>query len=147
MAERPAIQMMRRGSFLVPCAPTDSNGLDAFPVNKPLKVKITQPRSIQQHRLYWTMLDLVAENLDQDITGDDLHEWMKLKLNVSKPVRQRNGEIVYVPGSIAFDKMEQPEFRKFFDKAKALLVEHIIPGLGSDALEREARLLLGEVVG
>lgn len=144
MAERPAIQMMRRGSFLVPIAPTDSNGLDVYPANKPLKVKITQPRSLQQHRLYWSMLDLVAENLDQNITGEDLHEWMKLKLGLCNPVRQRNGDTVMVTQSIAFDKMSQSEFRQFFDKAKLLLITQIIPGLDSEALEREARMMLGE---
>ena len=146
MSERPAIQMMRRGSFLVPLAPTDSNGLDAYPAHKPLKVKITQPRSLQQHRLYWSMLDLVAENLDQDVTGNDLHEWMKLKLGLCNAVRQRNGDTVMVTQSIAFDKMDQAEFRRFFDRAKVLLITHIILGLNSEALEREARMMLGEAV-
>lgn len=144
MSERPPILMVRRGSFLAPLAPADSAALEKLPAGKRLKVKVTQPRSLLQHRLYFTMLDLVADNLDQDVTGDHLHEWMKLKVGCCKPVKQRNGEIVWVPGSIAFEKMGQPEFQAFFDKAKRLLVEHIIPGLRSEDLEREARLMLGE---
>lgn len=144
MSERPPIACERRGSFLVPCAPMDSDQLMRFPTAKRLSVRVTQPRSVPQHRLYWSMLTLVADNLDQPITADDLHEWLKLKLGYARPVRQRNGEIVYVARSIAFDKMEQAEFREFFDKAVSMLIEHIIPGLKVADLEREARAMLGE---
>ena len=47
-------------------------------------------------------------------------------------------------GSTAFDKMSQPEFRRYFDAAKALIVEHIIPGMNAPTLEREAAEMLGE---
>jgi hypothetical protein len=144
MSEKPPIRMMRRGTFLVPAAPMDGDRLAELPTGKALNVRVTQPRSIGQHRLYWSMLTLVCENLDQPITPDDLHEWVKVKLGVTVAVKQRNGQTVYVPGSIAFDKMEQGEFRSFFDRAKALLVDQIIPGLSNEALEREARALLGE---
>ena len=55
-----------------------------------------------------------------------------------------NGTVVHVPRSVAFDKMEHAEFTAYFDKVKALIVEHLIPGLNSAALEREARAMLGE---
>ncbi|HYE38258.1 hypothetical protein [Methylocaldum sp.] len=138
------MQMVRRGSFLAPVAPLDSDQLSKLPVGKPLAVRVTRARSVPQLRLYWSMLGLVAENLDQPITDDDLHEWVKGKLGYAAPVKQRNGEVVNVTRSIAFDKMDQQSFQAFFDKAKALLVEHIIPGLESEALEREARAMLGE---
>ena len=144
MSERPPIMCERRGAFLVPCAPMDSDALMRFPTAKRLSVRVTQPRSVPQHRLYWSMLTLVADNLDQPINADDLHEWLKLKLGYARPVRQRNGEIVYVARSIAFDTMEQPEFREFFDRAVTVLIEHIIPGLKVADLEREARAMLGE---
>lgn len=144
MSERPPMIMARRGGFLAPWTPADSLQLEKLPTGVALKVRATQPRSLPQHRLYFVMLDLVADNLDQDLTGDDLHEWVKLKVGCVKPIRLRNGDIAEVPASIAFDKMEQAEFQKFFDRAKRLLVEHVIPGIGSEALEHEARLMLGE---
>lgn len=144
MSDTPTIIMQRRGTFLVPEGPIDGEALAKYPAGKPLKVRLSQARSLPMMRLYWSMLQLVSENLDQPVSAETLHEWLKLKLGVSNQIKLRSGEIVSVPGSIAFDKMEQPEFRAYFEAAKALLVEHIIPGLNSSALEREARLMLGE---
>ena len=139
------ILMARRGPYLAPWGPMDASAVEVLPRGKPLKVKVTRARSVPQHRLYFAMLNLVADNMDTPVTADALHEWVKLRCGVSVMIPLRSGKIDTVPGSIAFDKMEQPEFQAFFDKAKALIVEHLIPGLGGAALEREARLMLGEV--
>jgi hypothetical protein len=146
MSERPPMMMVRRGAFLAPLTPADGEELERLPVAKPLKVKVSQGRSNPQLRLYWSLLGKVTENLDQDITPDDLHEWLKLKLGYTKPIRLRSGEIAEVPASIALDRMEAPEFNAYFDAVKALVTEHIIPRVGSAALEREARAMLGETV-
>lgn len=144
-SERPPIMVQRRGEFLLPDSPADGARIRELPAGKALKARVTQPRrSSPQLRLYFSLLDVVAENLDQDVSGDDLHEWMKLKLGLVTPIRQRNGEISYVPKSVAFDKMEHAEFTTYFDRVKQLVVEHLIPGLNSEALEREARAMLGE---
>lgn len=143
MTERAPIIMQRRGAFLVPEAPVDGEALADFPTGKRLKVKITQPRNLGQHRLYWAMLGLVCQNLDQPLSDKALHGWVKLKLGISEVVQQRNGETVLIPGSVAFDKMEQADFAKFFDQAVTLITQQIIPGLGKEALRREAELMLG----
>jgi hypothetical protein len=143
--ERPPIMVQRRGDFLIPEAPTDGERIRRLPAGKALKAVVTQPRrSNPQLRLYFSLLDVVAENLDQDVTGDDLHEWMKLRLGLCVPIKTRSGRVNYVPKSVAFDKMEHDEFTAYFAQVKALVVEDLIPGLNSDALEREARAMLGE---
>lgn len=138
------ILMHRRGSFLAPLAPMDSDALAKLPSGKALKVKVTRARSVPQHRLYFSMLNLVCENLDSPIQPKALHEWVKLRCGVSADIPLKNGKVDIVPGSISFEEMDQTEFQAFFDKAKELIIEHIIPGLNSDALEREARAMLGE---
>lgn len=143
--EKPPIMVQRRGEFLVPQAPVDGDAIRELPGGKALAITVRQPRrSNPQNRLYRSLLGVVAENLDQDVSGDDLHEWMKLRLGLTREVKQRNGEIVLVTRSVSFDKMEHDEFTRYFDRAKRLIVEHLIPGLNSDALEREARAMLGE---
>lgn len=145
MAEKPPILVQRRGEFLVPQAPTDGDAIRELPAGKVLAITVRQPRrSNPQNRLYRSLLGIVCENLDQDITPDDLHVWMKLKLNLTTPIRQRNGEVTWVPKSVAFDKMDHAEFTAYFDRVKELVIEHLIPGLKSEALEREARAMLGE---
>ena len=142
--ERPPILMQRRGAFLVPQAPIDGEMLEAFPAGKPLKVVVTQPRNIKPHRLYFAMLKLVADNMQGPATKEALHEWIKLKTGVSVAIPLRSGKVDLVPGSIAFDKMNDDEFRVFLEAAKTLIVEHLIPGLSKPALEAEARAMLGE---
>lgn len=144
MSDKPSIMVQRRGDFLIPEAPVDGERIREFAAGKALRIDVRQPRrSNPQLRLYWSMLRLVAENLDQNVKDTDLHEWLKLKLGYVTPIKQRNGEIVEVPRSIAFDKMEQPEFSAYFEAVKALLTGVLIPGLKSDALEREANAMLG----
>jgi hypothetical protein len=145
MSERPPIMVQRRGDFLLPEAPMDGEALRELPAGKALAITVRQPRrSSRQNRLYRALLTIVAENLDQEVGPDALHEWMKLKLGLATPVQQRNGEVVWVAKSVAFDKMEHGEFTGYFNRAKALITEHLIPGLNSAALEREARAMLGE---
>lgn len=144
-SERPPIMVQRRGEFLVPQAPVDGERIRDLPAGKALKVTVSQPRrSSAQNRLYWSLLGVVCENLDQDVRPETLHDWLKLKLGVVEPLILRTGEVVMVPGSIAFDQMEHPTFTSYFDKVKALIIEHLIPGLNSAALEREAYAMLGE---
>jgi hypothetical protein len=145
VSERPPILVQRRGEFLVPQAPVDGDALRLLPAGKALAITVRQPRrSSQQNRLYWSLLGVVCENLDQPIEPEHLHDWLKLKLGLTTPIRQRNGEIVEVPRSVAFDKMPHDEFTAYFSKVKRLIVEQLIPGLQSEALEREARAMLGE---
>ena len=145
MTDRPAILVQRRGDFLVPQAPTDSDRIRALPAGKPLRIDVRQPRrSNPQLRLYWAMLGLVCDNLDQPMKPETLHEWLKMKLGVVEPIKLRSGAIDTVPGSVAFDKMDHAEFTAYMQQAKDLLVHHIIPGMNSAALEREARAMLGE---
>lgn len=141
--ERAPIFMQRRGVFLQPEAPIDGEMLERYPANKRLKVVLTQPRSVPHLRLYWSMLRLVVDNLDTPVTTEALHEWVKLRAGVSVAIPLRNGQVDHVPGSVAFDKMDQHEFNAFFDRAMGLIVEHLIPGLSKGALEAEARAMLG----
>lgn len=145
MSDRPPIFVQRRGEFLMPQAPIDGDRIRELPAGKPLKLAVTQPRrSSPQNRLYWSLLGVVCANLDQDVEPEALHTWLKIKMGVTTPLILRTGEVVDVPGSIAFDKMDHGPFTTYFDKVKALIVEHLIPNLNSAALEAEARAMLGE---
>lgn len=142
---KPPIFVVRRGDFLTPSAPLDGELIRAFPASKPLRAQLTMPRrSSPQNRLYRALLGLVCDNLEQDISPDSLHQWLKLRLHLTHEIRLRNGEVIEVTKSVAFDSMEQPEFNAYFNAATDLIVRQLLPGLSKPALEREARLMLGE---
>ena len=141
--ERPPIFMVRRGTFLMPESPIDGDLIEQYPAMKRLRVSLTQPRSVPHLRLYFAVLKLVAANMETTVTPEALHEWVKVKCGVSVMIPLRSGAVDVVPGSIAFDKMDQDQFNRFFDSAMGLIVEHLIPGLSRRALEAEARAMLG----
>lgn len=136
--------MVRRGWFLVPASPIDSEALEAFPQGKRLKARITHPRNVQHHRLYWAALQLVRDNMDDPPPLDTLHDAIKVKLGYTRTMTFKDGSVAVIPVSIAFDKFSQEQFREFFDAFARLVTDVLIPGLGSADLEREARLMLGE---
>lgn len=144
MTESPSILVVRRSGFLQAASPLDEELIRALPAGKPLKLKVTQPRrSVPQHRLYWAFLTLVAENLDQEVKAEVLHEWMKIRCGITKEIRLRSGEIVTLPGSTAFDKMEHAAFTVYFQQVKDLVVNHLIPRADCEAFEREALAMVG----
>ncbi len=145
MTEKAPILVQRRGEFLVPHAPADGERIRELPLGKPLRIEVRQARrSNPQLRLYWSMLGLVAENLDQPVMPDALHQWLKMRLGHVSEIKLRSGEIVQVPASVAFDKMDHATFTGYFQAAKELLVHKVIPGIKSADLEREAAAMLGD---
>lgn len=146
MTEKPEIYVIRRGDMLTPAGPSDGERIRELPSGKALRVEVRQPRrSSQQNRLYWSLLGVVCENLDQPIKPEDLHQWLKMRLGLTSEIRLRSGEIVEVPRSVAFDKMPHEEFQAYFDQVKTLITTVLIPGLNKEALEREALAMLGEL--
>lgn len=143
--EKPIIMGIRRADFLTPMTPLDAELIREFPAAKPLRLTITQPnRSSAQNRLYWSLMRLIAENLDQDVTKEALHEWFKMRLGVTQEIKLRSGVIETVTGSTAFDAMPHGEFTAYMQRVKHLLEAQLIPRADGGAFEREARLMLGE---
>jgi hypothetical protein len=142
--ERAPILMARRGPFLAPLAPLDAEQLERFPAGAALKVKITQPRNVGRHRLYWAALQLVRDNMDEPPPLDHLHEAVKVRLGYVRTIRFSNGETARIPDSIAFDKMTEAEHREFFDRFADFVRTTIIPGLNKAAFTAQAEALLGE---
>lgn len=134
--------LYRRGRAFYPVDGMAEAEAASLPSGKPLKATFTVPRSLPQHRLYWGMLKLVSENCE--LSEDDLHQLVKYRLGYSRNVQMKNGDVVTLHGSIAFDKMDGPEFNGFMDKATDFLCQEVIPGLGHDDLLDQVKEMLGE---
>lgn len=141
MSDEPPLMMVRRGSFLAPYTPFDSELLEGFPGAAQLRVRITRPRSVQHNRLYWAMLNKVCQNLD-NVAPKTLHKVVKVRCGYSTVVPTKSGPIV-VDDSIAFDAMTQTEFNEFFERAARFVCEQVLPGLRSADLKREVEQMLG----
>jgi hypothetical protein len=137
------ILMDRVPSGLSPTTDFDSQCLSQYGIGRTVEIKIRQPRSLPQHRLYWVMLSICVANKD-DMYGskDVLHEVLKVALGYKKKIKTMDGEEITLPGSISFAAMDQAEFKIYFDKAKIVLAG---AGYPIEEIEKEANRQLAHV--
>lgn len=128
--EQAPVYLVRKGNSLVAELQSDLERIQAIPNGQRVRVELKQPRNNDRLRLYWRMLSYVREATDCAPTSEYLHSAVKLELDFGTPVKLQNGMKVLVPSSIAFDKMDEPEFQKFFDRA----VQFLTATYGFDAL-------------
>lgn len=120
------IFMMRRGLRLEPANLESQEILAKIPERKMIEVDAVQRRNVRMNALYWSLLHRVSEWLCQnDVTAEVLHDFMKLEAGVYCQVKLPNGEIRKIPGSTAFDKMDQVGFSDFFEKAVWLAYDRL----------------------
>ncbi len=78
------------------------------------------PRKGRKHNrnsLYWVGLQNAVNATDRWLNRNQLHR--ELKLNTGYTTTLRHGSIDWVvDDSTAFDKMTEPEFNRYFDKAR-----------------------------
>lgn len=120
--ERAPIIMRRVRSGLTPVSPFDAEMLEAIGMGADVEVKIKQRRSLPQLRLYWSVLHKIVQATDAYPTAERLHEALKMATGHTVPVKMIGSrEIMQIPDSVAFSKMSQADFKRYFDKAMELL--------------------------
>jgi hypothetical protein len=110
-----------------------------------LSVEIKRPRNGKHHRLFWALMGLVHDNIDQERypTVEDLVAAVKISAGLRTRIELPNGEVGFIPGSIAFHKMDQDEFSKFYDRVCDLIAKHFLPGVNTNDLRREVEIMIG----
>lgn len=131
------IYVRRVEKGFVPATRLDYERMKEIPVGREVKAKITQPRNLKHHNLFFAMVGKVFENQDTYRTPEQLFVAIKVRLGYVDRFEVHDGTTVIKPKSIAFDKMDQTEFNAFFDAAVQLVCDEIIPGLGSEELRHE----------
>ena len=129
--------------------PVGQDGEDALAKIKQgatVSIEVKQPRNVQHHRKYWALVNLVHQNLpeaDDYPEPDNLHQALKVAAGLRTPIIIKGKTVAYLPGSIAFHKMDQAAFGEFYDRVCDLVAEHFIPGIEVEALKREVEEIIG----
>lgn len=110
-----------------------------------VSIEVKRPRNIKHHRMFWALMGLVHDNIDQERypTVEDLVAAIKIAAGLRTRIELPNGDIGFIPGSIAFHKMDQDEFSKFYDRVCDLIAKHFLPGVNTDDLRREVEIMIG----
>lgn len=143
MSEEFPILMRRVLDKLVPASSMDADRLREFPSGRAVRVRVTLPRNVGRLRLYFALLRVVHQNMDNPPPEAKLHEAIKVRLGYSQTIRFKDGSESIVPDSVAFDKMSETDFAEFLERFKDFLTTVIIPGLDKPALEAAANEILG----
>lgn len=122
------------------------DALRAIPNGSLVQVEVKRPRNVQHHRLYWALVSLVFESQREPsryATAEDVHAAIKIAAGLRTRIELPDGTVGYIPGSIAFHKMDQDEFRQFYERVCDLVAKHFLPGVNSDDLKREVESMIG----
>jgi Protein of unknown function (DUF1367) len=100
-----------------------------------VRATVRKPRNVQFHRKFFALLQLVHESTDAWPTVDALLIDLKFRLGHVEPVQLSSGEIVRLPKSISFARMDDVEFHQFFNRAIRELCE-MAGGIAEDDLRQ-----------
>lgn len=122
--DKPVYAFVRKGNALYPAMEMDAHALDGVAQGQSVRIEVKEWRNVSRLRAYWAMLhDVVAATGANRLTAERLHEVLKLHNGCVDVVMLPNGQPVAIPSSIALDKMSEPEFVAFFQKAEEWLVQ------------------------
>lgn len=128
--------------------PADEAGAEALRKianGKLVTVEIKQSRNLQHHRLFWALMTTVWNNLEHERypTVEDFAGAVKICLGLRTRIELPNGTVGFIPGSIAFHKMDQAEFSAFYNRVCDLMAKYFLPGVTSDELRAEVQQMTG----
>lgn len=108
-------------------------------------VEVRKSRNIRHHRLFWALMTIVHQNIDGDRypTVEDLTAAVKIAAGLRTRIELPSGEVGFIPGSIAFNKMDQTTFSEFYERVCDLIAKHFLPGIDSEALKDEVEIMCG----
>jgi len=128
--------------------PIDQAGEDAMRKirhDQVVTIEVKRPRNVRFHRMYWALVTLVWEQLDEQRypTAEDLHSAIKIAAGLRTRIVLPDGTVGFIPGSTAFHKMTEDDFAAFFDRVCNLISRHFLPGVTNAELRAEVAALIG----
>lgn len=108
--------------------------LRKIPPGEYLFVDISRPRNGKFHRLFFALLSVVHENMNDEArqkwpTVDRLLWEVKMQTGYFDVAESVGGKPYYIPHSISFAGMDDDAFSEFFSKALDVCRRYIIPGV------------------
>lgn len=128
---------------LVPMYGTDLAEKKKLKVGSDVVCSIKRARNYRFHKKFFALLNLCLENMPEERafawniwSVEDLKFAVKLDLGYAK-VDSLCGRTVVREKSIAFDKMDESEFERFYKDAVNVICRKYLRGVDSDCLEEE----------
>lgn len=128
------------GSFIP--APESEEAAASVRPGEAIKVKWSKPRSLPFHRRAMALLQVGFENQDRYATFEQFRTAVKIELGMFDPIINAKGDVIYVPQSWSFEKMDEVEFRKVYSEILDLLIRTFVKGSSAHELDAAAAEVL-----
>lgn len=131
---------VKKLGVLKPYDPEDLEKLHSMREGEVYRVRVSMPRNIKFHKKYFTLINLVFDNLPEQIpartpdgepiqirTRKDLLWHIKMQVGHYEQKVTIGGRITYEAKSISFAKMDEAEFSKFYDDSIDVILKYFLP--------------------
>lgn len=110
----------RRGDTLTASDGESSAVFSKLPIGPLFHVEVKQPRNGGFHRLYWMLCQRIGNAVGAE--AETVSDLLKVRTGHVNVVMTKHG-VQKFPASISFAKMDETNFRKFFDKCVVVICE------------------------
>lgn len=130
--------------------PTDGAGIETMrliPENSIVRVRFSVPRNIRHHRMFFALLTVAFEGQTEPRlfpTTSHLLDAIKVATGHVREFKDLHGRIHIVPDSISFGRMDQIQFRQWFDAAVDVILTNVLRGTKRRDLEQRIADILHE---
>ena len=130
--------------------PADQAAIEAMrqvPERSIVKIQFSIPRNVRHHRMFFALINLVWQAQREPrtfATRENLLDALKIATGHVREVRDLQGRTHIVPDSISFGRMDQVQFREFFDSAVKVILERVLPGVRRKDIEQQIYDILHE---
>ena len=103
----------------------EADKLDQFR-GREMMVKISQPRNIRFHRLYFALLGVSRDMADTDLNSEQWRAYLTCGSGYCNFVTDNEGGVVAVPKSIAFANMSEDEFERLYNDTVSFVCQKFV---------------------
>ena len=128
---------------LAPKYDSDREEFKKLKRNSEVVVEIKKGRNIEFHKKYFALLKLTYDNFPEWLEDtlnvhsiEDLRTRIKIDLGLYEVSHYGNQSII-IPKSIAFDKMDETEFEKFYNMSVNHILKNYLKGVSNEQIEEE----------
>ena len=129
-----AFLFQRRGPGLFPIDERGEELIAKVPDYDRVAIDIKRSRNARQLALYWSVVHALYEQQERYSSPEALSDAFKICAGLFSSFVLPTGEVVRVPGSISFAKMNQYSFDAFWQRFIKVVCEKVLPRMDETAV-------------
>jgi hypothetical protein len=88
--------------------------LRRWKIGETLKCKVSKPRSYKNHKRFFALLQITFENQERYTSFEHFRKAVQIAAGHVDEIISIEGEVLFIPKSIAYDALDEMEFSKVF---------------------------------